>query len=518
MLFQTQTPTKPVITSVGHAGSGAIADSNPPVITGTGDPGDMIMLYDGIRLLGTVTVGVDGSWSLTPAAMLKAGSHSFTALARDPVTSAQSNSSEPFASVMPGLVIPPVPSIDGLTDNVGPITGPIPKNGTTDDSNPAIAGKGVPGDVVHVLDNGKEIGTATVNPSGDWTFKPTTPLADGPHDITATQTNPATGATSPASADFPFKVDTTIPPAPSIDGLTDNVGPNMGPIPKNGTTDDNDPVIAGKGVPGDVVHILDNGKEIGTATVSPSGDWTFKPTVPLADGAHDITATQTNPATGATSPASADFPFKVDTSIPPAPSVDSVTDNVGPITGPIPKNGTTDDNDPVIAGKGVPGVVVHVLDNGKKIGTVTVSPSGDWTFKPTTPLADGDHDITATQTNPATGATGPASADFPFKVDTTIPPAPSIDGLTDNVGPNMGPIPKNGTTDDNDPVIAGKGVPGDVVHILDNGKEIGTATVSPSGDWTFKPTTPLADGDHDITATQTNPATGATGPASADFP
>ena len=63
MAIQTQAPTKPVITSVGHAGSGAIADSNPPVITGTGDPGNMIMLYDGIRLVGTVTAGVDGSWS-----------------------------------------------------------------------------------------------------------------------------------------------------------------------------------------------------------------------------------------------------------------------------------------------------------------------------------------------------------------------------------------------------------------------------------------------------------------------
>jgi len=510
MLSQNQTPTTPVITSVGHAPAGSTADSSMPVIAGTGDPGDIIMLYDGIRLLGTAIVGVNGTWTFSTTAVLKAGSHTFTALATDPATGAGSNSSATFASTIPSgtVVLPDPPSISGVTDNVGPTTGAVPKNGSTDDNHPAISGTGVAGDVVHVIDKGVEIGSTTVNPSGNWTFTPVTPLADGAHDITATQTNPATGATSNPSTDFPFKVDTTVPPVPTISGATDNVGPVVGPIPAHGTTDDNDPVIAGKGVPGDIVHVLDNGVDIGSTTVNPSGDWTFKPTVPLADGPHDITAEQSNPATGATSGPSQDFPFNVDTTTPVAPSITQVLDAVGAVTGPVPKNGSTDDNDPVISGKGTAGDIVHVMDNGKEIGSTTVSGTGDWSFKPTVPLADGAHDITATQSNPATGATSGLSQDFPFNVDTTAPAAPSITQVLDAVGAVTGPVPINGTTDDNDPVISGKGVAGDVVHVMDKGVEIGSTTVSGSGDWSFKPAAKLADGAHDLTATQANPATG----------
>src|SRR5471032_116428 len=415
MVTLSQTPTTPAVTSVGDALAGGTADSNLPLITGTGDPGNIIKLYDGIRVIGTAVVGADGTWSVQATTALSTGSHTFKVLATNPDTGAGSNTSAPFVATIPAaaVVIPDAPSIDGVTDNVGPVTGAIPKNGTTDDNDPVIAGKGVPGDVVHVLDNGKEIGSTTVNTSGDWTFKPSTVLPDGAHDITATKTNPATGATSAPSTDFPFNVDTRVPDAPAISGATDNVGPITGAIPKNGTTDDNDPVIAGKGVPGDIIHVLDNGVEIGTAKVDPSGDWTFKPSTVLPDGAHDITATETNPATGATSVPSTDFPFKVDTTAPAAPTISQVLDAVGSITGAIPKNGTTDDNDPVISGKGVAGDIVHVMDGTKELGTAKVDTSGNWSFKPAVPLANGAHDSTATQANPDTGKLSLPSTDWP---------------------------------------------------------------------------------------------------------
>ncbi|WP_438395466.1 Ig-like domain-containing protein [Caballeronia sp. DA-9] len=459
------------------------------------------------------TVDANGNWT-APHTVWTSGAHDIYATQTN-TSGAKSGHSDAFEFT---VSIPfPAPVIISVTDDTGPITGPIPKNGTTDDNDPTIKGTGAAGDVVHVKDNGTEIGSATVDASGNWSFKPTTPLADGSHDLIVTQTDPKTGATSPASADWPFKIDTTTPVAPVIVSVNDAVGPVTGPVPKNGTTDDNDPTIKGTGTAGDVVHVKDNGTEIGTATVDASGNWSLKPATPLADGAHDITATQTNPATGKVGPASADWPFTV-VSAPAAPSVDSVTDAAGPITGPVPKNGTTDDNDPTIAGKGVAGDVVHVKDNGTEIGSATVDANGNWSFKPTTPLADGSHDITATQTDPATGATSPASADWPFKIDTTAPAAPVIVSVNDAVGPITGPVPKNGTTDDNDPTIKGTGVAGDVVHVKDNGTEIGTTTVDASGNWSLKPATPLADGAHDITATQANPATGKLSPASADWP
>ncbi|SAL37266.1 hemolysin-type calcium-binding region [Caballeronia sordidicola] len=517
MAIQLKDPSRAVITSVGGALNGGTADSTTPVIKGTADAGDIVDVYDGVRWLGSAVVAANGTWSFTPATPIKAGTHSFAAIAHDSDGNYGDSSVPMSVQINAGIVPPAAPSVDSVTDNVGPITGPVPKNGTTDDNDPTIAGKGVAGDVVHVKDNGTEIGSATVDANGNWSFKPVTPLADGSHDITATQTDPKTGATSPASADWPFKVDTTAPVAPVIVSVNDAVGPITGPVPKNGTTDDNDPTIKGTGTAGDVVHVMDNGKEIGTATVDASGNWSLKPATPLANGAHDVTATQANPATGKLSPVSADWPFTV-AAAPAAPSVDSVTDAVGPITGPVPKNGTTDDNDPTIAGKGVAGDVVHVKDNGTEIGSATVDANGNWSFKPVTPLADGSHDITATQTDPKTGATSPASADWPFKVDTTAPVAPVVVSVNDAVGSITGPVPKNGVTDDNDPTIKGTGVAGDVVHVMDNGKEIGTAKVDASGNWSFKPATALADGAHDITATQANPATGKLSPVSNDWP
>jgi large repetitive protein len=416
MAIQTQAPTKPVVTSVGHAGSGAVADSNVPVITGTGDPGNMMMLYDGIRLLGTVTVAVDGSWSLTPAAMLKAGSHSFTALARDPVTSAQSNSSEPFASVLPGPVIPPVPSIDGLTDNVGPITGPIPKNSTTDDSNPVIAGKGVPGDVIHVLDNGKEIGTATVTPSGDWTFKPTTPLADGAHDITATQTNPATGATSPASADWPFKVDTTIP-SPSemvfITSLTDHS--TGATIPANGSSKDTAPVVHGTVssalLSGEAVVVYRDGVNLGKAIMNGTTTWTYNDSG-VAVGTHKYTArVESSSGTGEYS---AGYSFTE--GLPPsAPTITGLIDVVGPFAGNVAPGGTSSDAQPTVTGKGVSGDTINVYDGSMLLGTTKVQSNGTWSFKTPT-LSNAGHSITASETN-AVGTSSATSA-YSFNVDT----------------------------------------------------------------------------------------------------
>ncbi|WP_256983288.1 Ig-like domain-containing protein, partial [Caballeronia sordidicola] len=520
-------PAAPSITQVldsvgaitGPVAKNGTTDDNDPVISGKGVAGDVVHVMDNGKEIGSTTVSGTGDWSFKPATKLTDGAHDITATQANPATGKLSLPSGdwPF-NVDTGAV--PVPTISGVTDNVGPVTGPVAVNGTTDDNDPVIAGKGVAGDIVHVMDKGAEIGSTTVMPSGDWSFKPTIPLADGAHDITATQTNPTTGATSLPSGDFPFKVDTSVPPAPSIGSVTDNVGPIQGPVPAHGTTDDNDPVIAGKGVAGDVVHVMDNGKEIGSTTVDQGGNWSFKPTVPLADGAHDVTATQSNPATGATSGPSQDFPFNVDTTAPNPPRIVQVLDDVGAITGPVAKWGTTDDNDPVINGKGAPGAVVHVMDNDVEIGSTTVDGSGDWSFKPPVKLNDGTHDITATQANPATGKLSGESADWPFTVDTSVPVpvAPTITGVTDNVGPIQGLIPAHGTTDDNDPVITGKGVAGDVVHVMDKGVEIGSTTVTPSGDWSFKPTIPLADGAHDITATQTNPAGGATSLPSADFP
>ncbi|RKG36781.1 Ig-like domain-containing protein, partial [Acinetobacter rongchengensis] len=391
----------------------------------------------------------------------------------------------------------------GATDNVGPNVGDIPSGGTTDDNTPTITGTGEPGATVEVIDNGKPLGTVTVDSAGNWTFTPETPLTDGPHEITTTQTDPA-GNTSDPSDPLVLTVDTTPPAKPEGVGATDNVGPNVGNIPSGGTTDDNTPTITGTGEPGATVEVSDNGKPLGTATVDSTGNWTFTPETPLTDGPHEITTTQTDPA-GNTSEPSDPLVLTVDTTPPAKPEGVGATDNVGPNVGDIPSGGTTDDNTPTITGTGEPGATVEVSDNGKPLGTATVDSTGNWTFTPETPLTDGPHEITTTQTDPA-GNTSEPSDPLVLTVDTTPPAKPEGVGATDNVGPNVGDIPSGGTTDDNTPTITGTGEPGATVEVSDNGKPLGTATVDSTGNWTFTPETPLTDGPHEITTTQTDPA------------
>ena len=69
-----------------------------------------------------------------------------------------------------------------------------------DDTMPTLSGDGVmPGNQITVLDNGVPIGMTTALPDGTWTCTPTTPLADGSHSLTVTETDSA-GHTSAASA------------------------------------------------------------------------------------------------------------------------------------------------------------------------------------------------------------------------------------------------------------------------------------------------------------------------------
>jgi len=270
------------------------------LITGTGDAGNIIKLYDGIRVVGTAVVGADGTWSVQAITALSPGSHTFKVLATNPDTGVGSNTSAAFASTIPaGPVVPNPPTISEVTDAVGPVTGPIPQNGSTDDPHPTIHGGGDAGSIITVYDGSTALGTTTVGTDGKWSFQPSEPLADGPHEITAKETT--AGGTSGPSAPVDFKVDTTVPPEPDITSVTDDVGPVTGPVDKGGTTDDNEPVIGGTGVAGYTINLFDNGELLGSTTVDASGNWSFKPSTPLADGAHDITVTQTNPATGATS-------------------------------------------------------------------------------------------------------------------------------------------------------------------------------------------------------------------------
>ncbi|MGU2429774.1 Ig-like domain-containing protein [Pseudomonas aeruginosa] len=395
--------------------------SNGSVISGTADAGNTIIITDGNgNPIGQVTADGSGNWSFTPGIPLPDGTV-VNVVARSP-----SNVDSAPAVITVDGVAPAAPVID-------------PSNGTE------ISGTAEAGATVILTDGGgNPIGQATADGSGNWTFTPGTPLANGTV-INAVAQDPAGNTSGPASV----TVDAIAPPAPVID-------------PSNGV------VISGTAEAGATVILTDgNGNPIGQVTADGSGNWSFTPATPLANGTV-INALAQDAAGNNSSPTSA----TVDSLAPAAPVID-------------PSNGS------VIAGTAEAGATVILTDgNGNPIGQVTADGSGNWSFTPGTPLANGTV-VNAVAQDAAGNTSGPAST----TVDSVAPAAPVID-------------PSNGS------VIAGTAEAGATVILTDGGgNPIGQATADGSGNWTFTPSTPLANGTV-INAVAQDPAGNTSGPAS----
>ncbi|MCO3952679.1 Ig-like domain repeat protein, partial [Pseudomonas aeruginosa] len=392
--------------------------SNGTTLSGTAEPGATVSLTDGNgNPIGQVTADGSGNWSFTPGTPLANGTV-VNATASDPT----GNTSAP-ASTTVDSVAPAAPVVN-------------PSNGAE------ISGTAEPGATVTLTDgSGNPIGQVTADGSGNWSFTPSTPLADGTV-VNATATDPAGNTGGQGST----TVDAIAPATPTV---------NL----SNGSS------LSGTAEPGSTVILTDgNGNPIAEVTADGSGNWTYTPSTPIANGtvvnvvAEDAAGNSSPPAT-----------VTVDSSAPPAPVIN-------------PSNGV------VISGTAEAGATVTLTDaGGNPIGQVTADGSGNWSFTPGTPLANGTV-IVATATDP-TGNTGPQAA---TTVDAVAPPAPVID-------------PSNGTT------ISGTAEAGAKVILTDgNGNPIGETTADGSGNWTFTPATPLANGTV-VNAVAQDPA-GNTGP------
>ncbi|HCR1219659.1 TPA: Ig-like domain repeat protein, partial [Pseudomonas aeruginosa] len=391
------------ITVDGVAPSAPVVEpSNGSELSGTAEPGSSVTLTDGNgNPIGQTTADANGNWSFTPSTPLPDGTV-VNVVARD----AAGNSSPP-ASVTVDAVAPATPTVD-------------PSNGTT------LSGTAEPGATVTLTDgNGNPIGQVTADGSGNWSFTPGTPLPNGTV-VNATATDPSGNASSPASV----TVDAVAPATPVLN-------------PSNGTT------LSGTAEPGATVTLTDgNGNPIGQVTADGSGNWTFTPTTPLANGTV-VNATASDPTGNTSAPTST----TVDSVAPAAPVVN-------------PSNGAE------ISGTAEPGATVTLTDgNGNPIGQVTADGSGNWSFTPTTPLPNGTV-VNATATDPAGNTGGQGST----TVDAIAPATPTV---------NL----SNGSS------LSGTAEPGSTVILTDgNGNPIAEVTADGSGNWTYTPSTPIANG------------------------
>ncbi|MBG7456520.1 BapA prefix-like domain-containing protein [Pseudomonas aeruginosa] len=399
--------------------------SNGTTLSGTAEPGATVTLTDGNgNPIGQVTADGSGNWSFTPTTPLPNGT-----VVNATATDASGNTSA-GSSVTVDSVAPATPVIN-------------PSNGTT------LSGTAEPGSSVTLTDgNGNPIGQVTADGSGNWSFTPSTPLADGTV-VNATATDPAGNTSGQGST----TVDGVAPTTPTV---------NL----SNGSS------LSGTAEPGSTVILTDgNGNPIAEVTADGSGNWTYTPSTPIANGT--VVNVVAQDAAGNSSPGAS---VTVDSQAPAAPVVN-------------PSNGTT------LSGTAEPGATVTLTDgNGNPIGQVTAAGSGNWSFTPGTPLANGTV-VNATASDPTGNTSAPAST----TVDSVAPAAPVVN-------------PSNGAE------ISGTAEPGATVTLTDgSGNPIGQVTADGSGNWSFTPSTPLADGTV-VNATATDPAgnTGGQGSTTVD--
>lgn len=504
-------PNMPIIGSVvdnvpdhtGNLNSGDLTNDDKPTLSGTAEANSTVKIYDNGTLIGTVNADGTGAWTFTPTAALGQGSHNLTVTATD----AAGNVSQPSDAfnIKVDSIAPTAPTITQVYDDVGTVTGPVSNNGATNDPTPTLSGSGEPGSTITIYDGLNPLGTTTVNGNGTWTFTPTTPLLDGPHAFTVTASDAAGNVTAP-SAPWNVELITTLPNAPTIGEIVDNVNPDLGPVLPGGSTNDPQPVINGTAAANAVVQIYDGATLIGTVTADGTGAWTFQPSQPLSEGSHTLNVYVTD-AAGNTSSATTQIVI-IDTAPPGAPSIDGALGNVAnaPIT--LTNGGSTQSTEPVFSGKGEVGATIKLyIDGGTTpIGTATVDANGNWSITPNSPLGGGTHIFTTTATD-AAGNTGMPSSDFTLSVYATPPAQPVAPIVTDDVPPVVGNVAPGGSTNDTTPTFSGTGVAGSTINVYNNGNElVGTTTVRSDGTWSVTPTTPFGETTYNITVQVTDPA------------
>ena len=376
------------------------------------------------------------------------------------------------------------PTADALTslhlwDDVGPKQGEIFAGDSTDDNKPEYRGTVDPSEVafVRVFDNGMLLGTATVQPDGSWQFTPSGSLAAGPHQFEV-QLVDAAGNESPLISPLPFVLEGPAPAAPAITGVYDDQGETLVNIQPGVPANDATPLLNGTATPGTIVKVYSDGVLVGSATVDAEGHWSLS-TSPLADGEHKLTATATDGA-GQVSDPTGDYLIVIDTIAPDKPeglqAIDQVGDQQGPMVG-----GVTDDAAPEIKGRAEPNGTVTIYDNGQKLGTVKVGANGEWSFKPSSVLVDGNHSITATVVDKAGNVSAPSDA-LAFNVNTEGVEL-VIHRVLDDHGSIQGPIPNGGVTDDTTPTFEGHARPNATITIYDGTTVVASVKADGAGNW-----------------------------------
>lgn len=518
--IDTTPPAAPTVTSL-------TTNDTTPAITGTAAAGDTLTVtVNGV----TYPVGADlvrsgSNWTLTIPAANALAQGTYNVIAR--LTDAAGNFAVDTSTNE--LVIDTTPptqtvTVTTVTDDVLPVTGTIPKGGTTNDTAPLVSGTlsvvlGA-GESVQVLRNGTPVGTASASGT-NWNYADSGLTSGNTYAYTARVVD-AAGNQGPVSSSYSISVLTTAPTkTAAVTAVDDDVMPTIGLVPNGGTTNDTAPLIRGTlsaalGA-GESVEVLRNGTSIGTASVTDLS-WRYDDSGLTNGNTYSYTARVLDAASnpGATGAA---YSIKIDT-VAPTQTVTSitVTDDVLPVMGSVPDGGTTNDTAPLVSGTLSAalsaGESVQVLressDGTSSIGTAIVT-GLSWRYDDSG-LANGNTYTYTARVLDAAGNQGPDSAKHSIKLDTVAPTVTAFD-ILDNVGAVQGSVGNGDTTDDNTPTLKLTfsevfGV-GASLEVRLNGVPIVGGTIEPQVDphtVHFLGPDPLSDGTYTYTAQMTDAA------------
>jgi hypothetical protein len=368
------------------------------------------------------------------------------------------------------------PTITGFASNsLGPNSG-------------TLTGTAVANSTVLVFDGTTEIGTATANTSGTWSFL-TGSLAKGANALTAMAVDPA-GDVSALSVALNVTNATAGPAAPI-----------MVPIIFDDTvTSTNQVILTGTGEANSTVSVFDT-TLLGTATVNASGVWTYT-TLVLVNGDNNF-AVVTTDAAGNASAASNYVQPVIDLSGPTATAVVAtgagITNGNGDLNaGHVVTLTVAVSEDVTVAG----GTPTLTLNDGGNATYTGGSGTNVLTFSYT--VAAGQNTpalaVTAVNLNGATitddngnnaVVTGTLMIAGTLQIDTTTPAAPVIsnDALNSN----------------NSITLTGTATANSMVTVYEGQTELGTTSANASGTWSFTTQT-LGSGAHVFAATATDAA------------
>ncbi|MCP3460039.1 Ig-like domain-containing protein [Bradyrhizobium sp. CCGUVB23] len=265
--------TAPTISLAGATSSAAsgLANANQLTLTGTAQAGVTIKVFDQTAQIGIVTADGNGVWSFSTSALAD-GNHSFTAIATDGAGDVSGVSTSVTITI--DATAPNAPSIASFSPDSN-----IVGDGVTSANHPTLSGTAEAGSKVLVFDGTTQVGTATVDANGNWSFATGT-LADGTHAFTGKAVD-AAGNISTVSGALNVTVDTVAPNAPVL--VSDALAAS------------NKVVVSGTAEAGSAIKLYEGTTLLGTAVTASNGRWSVT-TGSLSDGTHAFTATATDAA------------------------------------------------------------------------------------------------------------------------------------------------------------------------------------------------------------------------------